>query len=128
MSALFSPCVLVLTFTTIDMSKLTFITLNCRGLRTADHRATLFQWANCAKTDFVCLQETHSISEEEFSSWLDHATSSGSNKFGINAFPLRDPFLVVGLPFYTILVMMLSVALMTKMAGFCAQSFPRMVI
>ena len=64
------------------MSKLTFITLNCRGLRTTDHRATLFQWANCAKTDFVCLQETHSISEEEFSSWLDHATSSGSNKFG----------------------------------------------
>ena len=82
MSALFSPCVLVLTFTTIDMSKLTFITLNCRGLRTADHRATLFQWANCPKTDFVCLQETHSISEEEFSSWLDHATSSGCNKFG----------------------------------------------
>jgi exonuclease III len=30
----------------------------------------------------VCLQETHSISEEESSSWLDHATSSGSNKFG----------------------------------------------
>ncbi|CAB4040946.1 Transposon TX1 uncharacterized 149 kDa, partial [Paramuricea clavata] len=26
--------------------------------------------------------ETHSISEEEFSSWLDHATSSGCNKFG----------------------------------------------
>ena len=24
----------------------------------------------------------HSMSEEEFSSWLDHATSSGSNKFG----------------------------------------------
>ena len=82
MSELFSPCVLVLTFTTISMSNLTFITLNCRGLRTADNRATLFQWANCAKTDFVCLQEAHSISEEEFSSWLDHATSSGCNKFG----------------------------------------------
>jgi hypothetical protein len=43
-------------------------------------------------------------------------------------FLLREPFLVAGLPFYTILVMMLSVALVTKMAGFCAQSFPRMVI
>ena len=79
---LFKTCIRILTFITIGMSKLTFITLNCRGLRTADHRATLFQSVNCAKTDFVCLQETHSISEEEFSSWWDHATSSGSNKFG----------------------------------------------
>ena len=69
-------------FITIGMSKLTFITLNCRGLRTADDRATLFQWGNCAKTYFMWLHETHSISEEEFLSWLDYAISSGSNKFG----------------------------------------------
>ena len=79
---LFKTCILVLTFITIGMTKFTFITLNCRGLCTADHRATLFQWVNCAKTDFVCLQKTHSISGEGLSSWLDHATSSRSNKFG----------------------------------------------
>ena len=33
-------------------------------------------------TFYFFLQETHSISEEGFSSWLDHATSSRSNKFG----------------------------------------------
>jgi hypothetical protein len=39
---LFKTCILVMTFITIGMTKFTFITLNCRDLRTADHRATFF--------------------------------------------------------------------------------------
>ena len=54
-----------------------FITLNCQGLRSADHRATLFSWLNCCSVDFLCLQETHSLSEREFHRWLQEAMDSG---------------------------------------------------
>ena len=52
---------------------LEIISLNCQGLRSTDHRETLFSWLNCCKVDFLCLQETHSISEAEFTSWLKSA-------------------------------------------------------
>ena len=52
---------------------LEIISLNCHGLRSTDHRETLFSWLNCCKVDFLCLQETHSISEAEFTSWLKSA-------------------------------------------------------
>ena len=53
------------------------ITLNCQGLRSSDHRDTLFSWLNCTKIDFLCLQGTHSISKDEFSSWLRFAIDDG---------------------------------------------------
>jgi exonuclease III len=49
---------------------LSLITLNIQGLRAADHRHTLFSWLNCVKADIVALQETHSISQAEFQSWV----------------------------------------------------------
>ena len=53
------------------------ITLNCQGLRTTDHRDTLFSWLNCTNVDFLCLQETHSTSRDEFASWLQTAKEDG---------------------------------------------------
>ena len=53
------------------------ITLNCQGLRSLDHRSTLFSWLNCSHVDFLCLQETHSVSETEFSDWLQDARDGG---------------------------------------------------
>lgn len=35
---------------------------------------------SCCKASFVCLQETHCVSEDEFSSWLADATRNGLNK------------------------------------------------
>ncbi len=58
------------------------ITLNCQGLRNLAHRDTLFSWLNCCKVDILCLQETHSISELEFTSWVADATAGGLNKIG----------------------------------------------
>ena len=49
------------------------VTFNCQGLRSSDHRETLFSWLNCTDVDFLCLQETHSVSQREFSSWLHDA-------------------------------------------------------
>ena len=53
------------------------ITLNCQGLRSSASRETLFSWLNCSKIDFVCLQETHSVSDREFSRWLQQAKDDG---------------------------------------------------
>ena len=58
------------------------ITLNCQGLRNSDHRATLFSWLQCCRVDVLCLQETHAITEEEFTSWLSAASSDGLNGRG----------------------------------------------
>ena len=52
------------------------VTFNCRGLRSSDHRETLFSWLNCTNVDFLCLQETHSVSQREFSSWLHDAVEA----------------------------------------------------
>ena len=56
---------------------LDIITLNCQGLRSPDNRDTLFALLNCCKPDFLCLQETHSVSTQEFSSWLTDACDAG---------------------------------------------------
>ena len=53
------------------------ITLNCQGLRSSASRETLFSWLNCSKIDFVCLQETHSVSDRELSRWLQQAKDDG---------------------------------------------------
>ena len=65
------------------------ITLNCQGLRSTNNRDTLFAWLNCTKVDFLCLQETHSISQKEFSSWLKSATDDGllSNSYSCLSSP-----------------------------------------
>jgi len=58
------------------------ITLNCQGLRNRDNRDTLFSWLQCCKVEVLCLQETHAISEQEFTSWLSSATDEGLNPGG----------------------------------------------
>lgn len=63
-----------------DTTTLNIITLNCQGLRASSDRDVLFSWLNCCSVDIVCLQETHSISEREFSSWLSFAAAEGRNK------------------------------------------------
>ena len=58
----------------------TFMTLNVQGLRNVHNRQTLFSWLNCAKPDIICLQETHSISEEEFRAWVTTETNNNNNQ------------------------------------------------
>ena len=58
----------------------TFITLNIQGLRNVCNRQTLFSWLNCAKPDIICLQETHSTSEEEFRTWITKETNNNNNQ------------------------------------------------
>lgn len=55
------------------------MTLNCQGLRSAANRQTLFEWLNCFGPDIICLQETHSTSEAEFSDWVLDASLFGQN-------------------------------------------------
>jgi len=57
----------------------TFITLNIQGLRNGRNRQTLFFFFYCAKPDIMCLQETHSTSDEEFRTWVTHETNNGNN-------------------------------------------------
>ena len=52
------------------------VTFNCQGLRSSDYRETLFSWLHCTNVDFLCLQETHSVSQREFSSWLHDAVEA----------------------------------------------------
>ena len=52
---------------------LEMISLNCQGLQSSVHRYILFSWLNCCKVGFRCLQETHSVLDTEFSSWLQSA-------------------------------------------------------
>ena len=58
----------------------TFMTLNVQGLRNVRNRQTLFSWLNCAKPDIICLQETHSTSEEEFRAWVTTETNNNNNQ------------------------------------------------
>ena len=48
------------------------LSLNVYGLRDVDKRSGLVQWLRSlpSSTDFVCLQETHCISEQEACSWF----------------------------------------------------------
>ena len=58
----------------------TLITLNIQDLRAVTSRQTLMSWLNCFAPDIVCLQETHSISEEEFSEWFSVSNLDIENK------------------------------------------------
>ena len=68
-------------FNFIIMMVVSMLTLNIQGLRTLSHRQTLMEWLNCFGPDFVCLQETHSKTEEEFSSWFSKSNLNIQNKF-----------------------------------------------
>ena len=58
----------------------TFITLNIQGLPNVRNQQTLFSWLNCAKPNIICLQETHSTSEEEFRTWITNETNNHNNQ------------------------------------------------
>ncbi len=60
-------------------NSLSLLTFNCQGLRDSSKRTMLFSWLNCVKPDIICLQETHSISQDEFLSWVAHESNSGNN-------------------------------------------------
>ena len=47
------------------------ITINVQGLRGSESRSLLFQWALCIEFDILCVQETHTNSIQEFSSWVE---------------------------------------------------------
>lgn len=63
----------------MDNHSISLLTLNVQGLRFPRNRSTLFSWLNCVKADIVCLQETHSISSAEFSSWVAAESRAGNN-------------------------------------------------
>ena len=56
---------------------LDIITLKCQGLQSPTSRDTSYSWLNCCKVDILCLQETHSVSETDFSDWLKDAKEAG---------------------------------------------------
>ena len=51
------------------------LTLNVQGLRALASRQTLMAWINCFRPDIICLQETHSKSETEFSQWFSSSNT-----------------------------------------------------
>lgn len=62
------------------------MTLNCQGLRDRNKCSVLFFWLNCCKADVVCLQETRSISTNEFSSWVQTESDCYNNLQQFSAF------------------------------------------
>ena len=46
------------------------LTLNIQGQCSLENRQSLIWWLNCFQPTKVCLQETHSILEEELSDWF----------------------------------------------------------
>ena len=60
---------------------ISILTLNIQGLRALSSRQTLISWLNCFSPDIVCLQETHSVSEDEFDSWFANSNTSVQNKY-----------------------------------------------
>lgn len=70
-----------LRFYAMAKNPISVLTLNVQGLRSSNHRASLFSWLSCVKADIVCLQETHSVSSDEFSSWVNAESVSGNNLF-----------------------------------------------
>ena len=65
-----------------NIFNLDIITLNCQGLRNSIHRDTLLSWLQCCRVDILCLQETHAITESEFTSWISSASAQGLNNIG----------------------------------------------
>ena len=46
------------------------LTLSVQGLQALNNCLIFTQWLNCVKPDIVFLQETHSISTDEFKNWF----------------------------------------------------------
>ena len=65
---------------TTTRSLISTITLNCQGLRNGTQRSVLFSWLSCFCPTIVCLQETHSTSQAEFSKWIADETNHNNNK------------------------------------------------
>ena len=65
------------------------ITLNVQGLRSLPHRQTLMSWLNCFPIDMVCLQETHSSSEDECTNWFstNNVNINNSKRFKVISSP-----------------------------------------
>ena len=74
------------------------ITLNVQGLRSLPHWQTLMSWLNCFSPDIVCLQETHSTSEREFSEWFSTTNKNVDNKIAISASPRLEQRALLELP------------------------------
>ena len=55
------------------------MTLNIQGLCFLENRQTLILWLNCFQPQIVCLQKTHSISEEEFTDWFSCTNPTTTN-------------------------------------------------
>ncbi|CAB4034893.1 Hypothetical predicted protein, partial [Paramuricea clavata] len=61
------------------MANLSILTLNVQGLHSEINLTTLFSWLDCVKADIIYHQETHSISSDEFDSWVRLETEYGNN-------------------------------------------------
>ena len=53
------------------MRNTNILTLNVKGLHGQASRGMLFAWILCLNIDFLCVQETHANSIQEFSSWVE---------------------------------------------------------
>ena len=67
-----------------NLVSLSFLSLNCQGLRDVSKRSAFFSWLSCVKADVICLQETHSTSSDEFLSWVSSQSDSGNNPLTYN--------------------------------------------
>ncbi len=63
----------------LNLVSLSFLSLNCQGLRDVFERSAFFSWFACVKADVICLQEMHSTSSDEFLSWVSSQSDSGNN-------------------------------------------------
>ena len=64
---------------------ISLISINANGLRDPSKRAAFIRWIHSIGPDLVCIQETHSTSDSEITSWFSSsgylsASSHGSNK------------------------------------------------
>ena len=73
-----------------------FVSLNVNGLRDANKRMAVLQWLGHLSVDFACLQETHSLSSDECTSWF--------SSYGFSSVVSPGPPILVVLPFYFVLV------------------------
>ncbi len=67
-----------------NLVSVSFLSLNCQGLRDFSKRSAFFSWLTCVKADVICLQETHSTSSDEFLSWVSSQSDSGNNPLTYN--------------------------------------------
>lgn len=68
-----------------NLSMLLLLSININGLRDSVKREAFIRWLRSFGPDLICIQETHSISDAEISSWFSASgyswcASHGSNK------------------------------------------------